>query len=247
MDHKAEFIRILNTVRRDGIQELIKFLEGSDFFRAPCSTKFHLCRPGGLVEHSLTVYHLLFEKYDHLRFVDFCNRPKIEIDRDSIIIAGLLHDVCKIDFYKEGGESATPAQISYLSKLYPLARDVFKQNLPDIKTLCKEHASILIDWLKNRPSEPMPELPVTYSVDDNFPLGHGEKSVSIIQEYIRLTPEERLAIRWHMGAFGLSYGDMTVFREAQKIPLVTLLHTADLEASNILEAERNEGKDFGKA
>lgn len=78
-----------------------------------------------------------------------------------------------------------------------------------------------------------------YVVKDKLPLGHGEKSISIIQDFIKLTDDEKLAIRWHMLAFDAGihffYPSGAAFREASKRPLVTLLFTADYEASQIIE------------
>jgi len=81
-----------------------------------------------------------------------------------------------------------------------------------------------------------------YKVNDQFPIGHGEKSVSILQDYISLTEEEKLAIRWHMVSFDpgihFNYPSGFPFRTAtNKYPLVTLLFTADYEASQIIEAK----------
>lgn len=78
-------------------------------------------------------------------------------------------------------------------------------------------------------------------VKDQFPFGHGEKSVSILQDFISLTYEEECAIRWHMVAFDagihFSYPSGFAFREvSNRYPLVTLLFTADYEASQIIEA-----------
>ena len=89
----------------------------------------------------------------------------------------------------------------------------------------------------------MPDLPVVYSVDDKFPLDHGVKSLSILQDFLKLTEAEKLAIRWHMGATEpgthFDYPAGYAFRAAmEKHPLVTLLFTADLEASQILEGEK---------
>jgi len=106
------------------------------------------------------------------------------------------------------------------------------------------YATLLIDWLKNRPSSPIPALPISYSVVDQLPLGHGEKSLSILQDFIKLTEPEKLAIRWHMGATEpgthFDYPTGYAFRAAmERHPLVTLLFTADLEASQIMEKEEN--------
>ena len=61
---KEEFLRLLRTVNREGIEELINFLEKSDFFKAPASTRFHGDHEGGLVEHSLKVYEILKHKVE---------------------------------------------------------------------------------------------------------------------------------------------------------------------------------------
>ena len=50
---KEKFLKILKTVKREGIDELIEFLEKTDFFKAPASTRFHGNYEGGLVEHSI--------------------------------------------------------------------------------------------------------------------------------------------------------------------------------------------------
>ena len=41
----------------------------------------------------------------------------------------------------------------------------------------------------------------SYSVEDMFPYGHGEKSVFLIERFMKLKVEEAVAIRWHMGGF----------------------------------------------
>ena len=90
---KEQFLELLKTVKREGIDELIKFLEKSDFFKAPASTRFHGSREGGLVEHSLKVYEILKHKVKN-------NIEKMDIPEESIIIIALLHDICKTNFYK---------------------------------------------------------------------------------------------------------------------------------------------------
>ena len=56
---KEQFLEILRKVKREGIEELIQFLEKSDFFIAPASTRFHGNVEGGLVAHSIKVYEIL--------------------------------------------------------------------------------------------------------------------------------------------------------------------------------------------
>ena len=57
---KEKFLQLLKSVKREGIDELIAFIEKTDFFTAPASTRFHGCYEGGLVEHSLKVYEILY-------------------------------------------------------------------------------------------------------------------------------------------------------------------------------------------
>ena len=52
---KEEFLMLLRSVNREGMDELINFIEKSDFFKAPASTRFHGSYEGGLLEHSLNV------------------------------------------------------------------------------------------------------------------------------------------------------------------------------------------------
>ena len=78
----------------------------------------------------------------------------------------------------------------------------------------------------------------TYTFDDPLPYGHGEKSVYIINGFIRLSREEAMAIRWHMGFSGTE-DSRTVGQAFQKYPLAFALATADMEASYFLENEDN--------
>ena len=78
----------------------------------------------------------------------------------------------------------------------------------------------------------------TFTFDDPLPYGHGEKSVYIVNGFIRLTREEAMAIRWHMGFSGPEDA-RTVGQAFQKYPLAFALATADMEASYFLENEEN--------
>lgn len=75
----------------------------------------------------------------------------------------------------------------------------------------------------------------TFSTEDELPLGHGEKSVILIQQFIKLSLEETMCIRWHMGAY-LPKEDYTQLNKAiEKFKSVLITHIADLEASHLLE------------
>ena len=182
---KEEFLKILRTVKREGIEELIKFLESTDFFTAPASTRFHGDFAGGLVEHSMKVYEILVEK------VKTASKP-IEVSEDTLKIVALLHDVCKANFYK-------------------------------------------IDYRNAKNALGVWEKVPYYTVEDTIPYGHGEKSVMMITEYMKLTVEEKYAIRWHMGLSEPKelYGTMSI--AFSKYPLALMLFEADLEATYLFD------------
>lgn len=182
-ENKKEFIELLKSVGRAGINDLINYLENeTDFFISPASSKYHLSFPGGLLQHSLNVYKILKEELKNTKY-----------DDNTIKLVSLLHDVCKANYYK----------------------------------LDYKNAKINNEWKQVE----------YYTVDDQLPLGHGEKSVMIVSDFIYLTREEKLAIRWHMGAFeskeNYSYINK-VFRDSE---LAFYLHIADLKATYIIEKE----------
>ena len=62
--NKEEFIRIYKeNIHREGSEELLKWIEKTDFFTAPASTRYHNACEGGLCAHSLSVYHTLMDKH----------------------------------------------------------------------------------------------------------------------------------------------------------------------------------------
>ena len=90
---KQEFLTICHeNIHRDGLEELLSWLQKSDFFSAPASTRYHGAYAGGLCQHSLDVY-----KYA-LRVAPLYDG---EIKREGLAIGALFHDVCKVNFYKE--------------------------------------------------------------------------------------------------------------------------------------------------
>ncbi len=99
MTAKERFIEIYTqNITREGSDKLLDFLlNGSDFFTAPASTRYHGAHEGGLVEHSLNVYDCLKDMMDRPRMKEVYG---IEYPEESIAIAALLHDVCKVNFYK---------------------------------------------------------------------------------------------------------------------------------------------------
>lgn len=75
-----------------------------------------------------------------------------------------------------------------------------------------------------------------YTVKDDFPYGHGEKSVLLASRFIDLTDEETMAIRWHMGAFDEAVkGGFNLSQVYEKYPLALELHIADMRATYLVE------------
>lgn len=76
-----------------------------------------------------------------------------------------------------------------------------------------------------------------YGTDDKIPYGHGEKSVMMIEEFIKLKPIERYAIRWHMGFTEPKEYWNTLTTAIKKYPVILAVHQADMEATYLLEEE----------
>ena len=118
---------------------------------------------------------------------------------------------------------ATPATVAICGLLHDINKSLFYKRG---KKWVKDNGQ----WLEKE----------IWMVDDKFSAGHGEKSVFLLQNFIKLTQEEMLAIRWHMASYEpgihFNYPSGFPFRQACKeYPLVTILGTADLEATHLLE------------
>lgn len=194
--NKEEFISLLKSTERPGVDDVIKDLEELGFFEAPASAGHHLNVAGGLVEHSLNTYKAANAVFEGMIKIErYLER---EVKRESLIIASLLHDVCKSDIYKRS---------------------------------VKRRKTSLGQW------EDAEGYKLTYK---NFPMGHGEKSVvMLLCSGLELYDDEMLAIRWHMGAWGInmnSYEDQRNYDAARTLyPLVSIIQTADGLAASIIE------------
>lgn len=181
IEMKEKFLDLLKSVDRVGMDKLIKFIESTDFFTAPASTRYHGAYESGLLEHSIKVYEILEAKVKNAS-------KEISTNEDTLKIIALLHDICKVNFYKVDYRNA-----------------------------------------KNEKGE-WEKVPF-YKVEDTIPYGHGEKSVMMLTEYIKLTCEEKYCIRWHMGFTEPKELYGTLGEAYKKYPLALLLHEADLEAT----------------
>lgn len=99
VDNQARFISYFKDyIRRDGADELLLWLQTkTDFFTAPCSTKYHLCEKGGLCFHSLNVFETLRDLY----VGDVYDEEEYDYKIASCAIVSLLHDICKVNVYHE--------------------------------------------------------------------------------------------------------------------------------------------------
>lgn len=87
---KDQIVQLLERTNREGMDNMLVYLEESGFYESPASTKYHGCYEGGLAQHSLNVYKLL---------CTFNEEFGLEAAHETLIIAALLHDVCKIGAY----------------------------------------------------------------------------------------------------------------------------------------------------
>ena len=183
MTPKEQFTSIFNEkIKRPGSDKLLQWLNSSDFFTAPASTRFHGSVEGGLVQHSLCVYDYL------LREINLENCTDLYTE-ETVAIVGLLHDICKTNYYVKG------------------TRNVKENGV----------------WVQKD----------IYEIKDDFPIGHSEKSIIMLQNFMKLNRDEILAIRAHMGAFDNAHkgGDPFLSNVFNQCKLAMLLHISDLKAS----------------
>lgn len=194
--YKDEFLEMLRSTGRDGVEEVIQYLEEIGFFKAPASAAHHLATEGGLVEHSVNTCRSALAVYEGMKALD--TSLERVVTPANIIIAALLHDVCKSDSYE--------------------------------KSMRKRKNDLGIDEY----------VPGFRAVTPKLPIGHGERSLVMLlyNTPIDLTDEEMMAIRWHMGPWGLNFNsgeEGRLYDAAYDSPLVTIVHAGDLLASRIIE------------
>ena len=95
--NKNKYIEIYNKyITRDGSQQLLDYLQKSDFFTAPASSQFHSAFEGGLCFHSIKV----FERFLQMIKTEYGDNFEEKVSMETIAICALLHDLCKIDTFK---------------------------------------------------------------------------------------------------------------------------------------------------
>ena len=100
-DNKEKFKKLCHQwIKRDGLDKLLEWLDTTDFYVAPASTRFHLMCEGGLCEHSLNVFNRLCDEYKNEGIFDYKTQNATQELMESLAIVALFHDVCKTNFYK---------------------------------------------------------------------------------------------------------------------------------------------------
>lgn len=164
MTDRERFEKLMQTISdRPGFDRLMNYIRKSDFYTAPASTRFHLSCEGGLLQHSLNVYDALI--------------GRLEKQQD-----GEYH-------YMVAGKSVASFSQGTLV-VTALLHDICKTNFYTVEYRnkkvysekgSKRDAGGRFDW----------QTVPAYAVDDKNPYGHGEKSVMMVEEFVKLSMEER--------------------------------------------------------
>lgn len=103
MNTKERITQLLLSTQRDGMEAMIEHLNGHGFFESPASTKFHGVYAGGLADHSLRVFEIIGPHVDSAKMITHpdttAGKKPLPLSCDSVVIATLLHDVCKAGAY----------------------------------------------------------------------------------------------------------------------------------------------------
>lgn len=163
------------------VESLLTWLESTDFFTAPASTKYHDCAVRGLVAHSLRVYNKMCDMWTVPDFSD--------VPIHSAAIVALVHDWCKIGLYEQ-----------------------YEKNVKNEQT--------------GRWEKELAYRHTTNNVIGSF--GHGATSMFLASRLFRLTNEEALAIRWHMGEYNVAPNEMNDLHHSNETyPIVQMIQFAD--------------------
>lgn len=186
LTNKKRFLELCSQIKREGVDKLLNWLENSDFYTCPASTRFHGNYPGGLLEHSLNVYDELVRLMKAF--------SEVTAPPESVLITSLFHDLCKVNMYKE-------------------------------------------EQRNRKNEEGQWESYTAYTISEKFAYGgHGSKSVFLIQNFMKLTTEEAVAINCHMSSWD---GNTFVGQAYEQHPFAWLVHVAD-EAATYIEERKAE-------
>lgn len=208
--NKQKFLDILsNEVKREGIENFKTWLQGTDFFSAPFTGQYVLSCKGGLVEHSLNTYRALVEIVDKYK------------ERDPFFLSDANA------FSTEEEKAAAEAELNESLAICGLLHDICRADcwVEDTRNV------------KNPVNNKWESVPY-FKWDEKFIYGHGEKSVYIIQQFMRLYVEEAQAIRYHaMGREVMgSFIDPSFSQLYESSLFASVLGVAVNEATYVLDA-----------
>lgn len=131
MDIKTEIEQLLRQTQRDGIEDLLAYMDKAGFYTSPASTKYHGAADGALAVHSLNVFHAAKDIATAL-----CGDDWVANNIDSIVISALLHDLGKTGQYNK------PLYVQNILKTGRSAAQPYKTN-DDLMTLDHEVVSVI--------------------------------------------------------------------------------------------------------
>lgn len=201
-NNKSKFIEILRTVQRDNanIEGLVSKLCESDFFNAPCTTQYNNSYSGGLCEHSLKVFERLFSLIEMYNLKDV-------VEYDSLVICGLLHDMCKMNLYEK-----------------------YYKNVKEYNDNGSKSDNIgRFDWVSQESYKVKDDVFIYGNRE--------ETSEYMVRTFIPLKLEESVAILHHLGGSGYDSIDVNIPKVYEKYTLATLLHCADMMATYVGQIE----------
>lgn len=196
LDEKKAFLEgALTGTGREGIDKIVRFLDDTDFYRAPGAAVYQSNYAGGLLDHSLITFATAARVCGAMKEV----MPSISgrLPDESVAIASLLHGVCKVGYYRAEEKRRRRTDGEWESYDY-------------------------------------------YVADDNFPIGHSEKSVIMLVTLgLKLTPDEMIAIRYSTGMWdgGMFTAEMRAsYEKASNIcPLMHAIQTGVYMSSKLFE------------
>lgn len=206
LDNKALYLELIRMIKRKGadIPALIEYLENSDFFVAPASTSYHNSCKGGLCAHCLNVYHNLVMLYKNMISSDIPDEV-----HETLIIVALLHDVSKMNMYKE----------------------TYKNKKVYSSTGSKSDNGGKFDWVSVPGYEIKP-------VEERLVLGNHEQNAEYLARcFIPLTIEESSAILHHMGGMSWDSAKDNIGEIYGRYPIALLLYQADMLSTYISEKD----------
>ena len=226
---KEKFIADLKKTGKNGIEDLLSYLEEIDFYEKPASIRHHLNVTGGLLEHTENV------KKEYLKLNQETNAG---IPWENIIIQASMHDLEKCFAYtSEMQHTITDGQNNFLRSLVRDNMDLYNtygldkyvENKEFI--ISKEYASDLIKWFKDGRNIAPPDVRSDWNYnEENLPLNHSMRAILEASKFIELEQRDVLAITYHMGPYG-PFDERKRSKAEELYPDVKLLHLADTIAS----------------